>query len=348
MITSIFDSFAAADLHRAVILNDPASGLRAIIALDSVTLGPACGGIRTKAYATEIEALADAARLARAMSMKCAIAGLAAGGAKAIVIDHPGLNRPAAFRRLGEAIEDLAGLYRAAGDLGTSAEDLGYVGEKTGYVNQGGGQIAAATAKGLIECINACARVHDRDVEGLRVAVQGAGLIGSSVARALVEAGATVFIADLDEARAQSAAASIGCTAIAPESVLSAPVDIVSPCAIGGVITEDVLSKMNAWAICGAANNQLADAKAEAALTSRAILYVPDFLASAGGVVDGVANMLGGDPADKLISRLGETALELFEISKSQSVTTVAAAEHVAHDRLQRARAKVSSSIPAR
>jgi len=335
----IFDQVSAAGAHRIVVLHDQASGLRAIIALDDLTLGPACGGIRTQPYAKFEDALADVTRLSTAMTLKCAIAGLDAGGGKTVVVDHPAMDRAAAFRQLGRYIDDLGGLYRAAGDLGTSLQDLLHAAEETDYVDTTGMQLGEATGTGTVNCIRACSRYKGiADLGALTIAVQGCGLIGASVARSMADQGATVLVADVDPARAAELASEIGGTVISADRILTTEADIVAPCAVGGILTEEAVVGMKAWAVCGGANNQLASPAVGNLLADRGIAYVPDFLASAGAVIDGATRSLMQIDRAPLLARLEDTALTILHAARDQQRPTAHVARDMAFARIAAAR----------
>ena len=340
-MTDVFDDMIAASAHRVLIHHHAPSGLRAITAIDDVVLGPGFGGIRTMAYASTADAMADAQRLAAAMTLKCAIAGLPAGGAKTVVIDHPGMNRPEAFRQLGRYIEDLGGLYRCAGDLGTTAEDLAHVGESTGYVNTTGEQLGTSTGIGIVNCIRACADHRGLGgLAGLRVAIQGCGLIGAGVARMLHAAGAELILADVSSARAEALATSLGASSVPADAIFTQDVDIVAPCAVGHVIDAGVAAGLNAWAICGGANNQLTDPAVAATLHARDILYVPDFLASSGAVIDGVCVSLPGEETlEHRLARLYDTARTILQDADASGESTLAVATRMARARIAAGRA---------
>jgi leucine dehydrogenase len=340
MSSEIFEGMRAAGAHRLMLLNDPESGLRAVIALDSLDLGPAVGGVRTRAYASDLDATSDAAALARAMTLKCAIAGLDAGGGKTVVEVHPEMDRTAAFRRLGRYVQDLGGLYRCAGDLGTTAGDLAVMAGETEYVNTGEVELGQAAARGVSNCIRACARHAGRDgLAGLRVVVQGCGSMGAATARELAREGAHVAVCDIDEARARGLADEIGGEVIAPEEALLAQADVIAPCAAGGVITEAVARDVRAWAVCGAANNQLVSAEAGRILAARGVLFVPDFVSSAGAVIAGVApGMMGADPAP-LVEALEATARHILERAGRDGQPPTEVAEAMALERIAHVRA---------
>lgn len=332
----------AAGGARTVVVADRASGLRAFIAIDDTTLGPAVGGVRTMRYATSEDALADALALARAMTLKCSLAGLTAGGGKAVVLAHDGLDRRAAFRRLGEVIEELSGTFRTAGDLGTTAADLEVMASVCRYVHTDERGLAAAVARGLVACVEACAGVRGVELEGLRIVVQGAGSIGAAAARAFAALGLEVLLADVDEARARAVAASIDShvQVIAAEGALLVPADIVAPCAVGGVVTADVARSMRAWAVCGAANNALASPDVAGSLAARGVLHVPDPIASAGAVIDGIgASVMGLSDRGPLIDALGRTAREVLDGAIAAGRTPLEVAEHRARARIAEARA---------
>jgi leucine dehydrogenase len=334
------------ELDRAVLWRDAASGLEAILAIDDVTLGPAAGGVRTRAYGSPGEALADAAALARAMTVKCALAGLAAGGGKCVVLDHPGLDRTRGFRVLGERIAELGGLFRTAGDLGTTAADLAAMASHCPWVHTDETGLAAAVAHGLLRCLEACAALRGVEVAGLRVAVQGAGSIGAAVARRLAAAGAQLLIADVDAARAHAVAGETGATVGDPAAILTAPVDAIAPCAIGGVIDVEVARSMRAWAVCGAANNALASPQAEDALIARGILAVPDVVASAGAVIEGIGRtVMQLEDRTPLIDALGATAARILEESRATGARPSAIARQLASARITARRAERASSF---
>jgi leucine dehydrogenase len=332
-----FEELSSAGAHRILALQDKGSGLRAFIALDDTTLGPACGGIRTLAYNSTAEALTDVAKLASAMTLKCAIAGLDAGGGKAVVMLQPEMDRAAAFRRLGDFIEDLGGLFRTAGDLGTTYEDLLQIAKRTSHVNTSSNQLSTATGQGIVNCIRACA--SDRGLtglDGLQIAVQGCGLIGSGVARSLAAQGAKVTVADVDENKAKILANEIGGKWITADKILTTEVDIISPCAVGGVVTPQIVNDIRAWAICGGANNQLSDKSVDALLAARGIAYVPDFLASSGAVIDGIARTVMNSDPNAFIARLEETALLILQQARKEGSGTDAIGRALALSRINK------------
>jgi len=334
----LFDVLAAVGAERCLLLGDDAAGLRAVLVIDDVTLGPAAGGIRTMRYPTLAAAVRDAARLARAMTYKNALAGLDAGGGKVVVIDRPELDRPAAFARLGQFVQELGGLFRTAGDVGTGGDDLAHMARSCDYVHTDEERLADAVARGVLRCIEACAAERDKPAgaSGLRVAVQGCGAIGGAVARRLVDAGAQLVVADAVAERATVLAEQVGAEVIDPGDVLSADVDVLAPCALGGVITADSVGQLRCWAVCGAANNTVADAAAADALRARGVLYVPDVVSSAGAVIAGIGKtVMNLADTTPLIDALGDTAKTLLEQSAASGRNTEELAIELAQQRIR-------------
>ena len=346
----IFDVLAKRPTPRVVLCSDPPSGLRAIIALDDTTLGTAVGGTRLRAYPSTAAAIDDAAHLARAMTLKCALGGVDAGGGKMVIMDHPGLQREAAFERLGGFVEELGGRFFTAGDLGTTARDVELMARHSSYVYTDEASVVASVARGLVGCVRACVEVAervlpdadaDRPLAGLRVAVQGCGAIGVAAARALTLAGAHLLVADIDRERASELARAVAGEVVAPDQVLLAEVDVICPCAAGGAITPGIADRLRAWAVCGAANNILSEIGVAETLLQRGILHVPDVIASAGGVIDGVGvNLMGLGDRGPLIDQLGDTAKALLLASRETGRTTEALAIERAWARIRAHRSK--------
>lgn len=324
------------DTPRILSISEPDVGLEAIIAIDSTQLGPAVGGIRTRVYASRSDAEREALQLARAMTIKCALAGLPAGGGKAVILERADWDRRKAFARFGERVEALSGLFRTAGDLGTTHEDLAVMAETCSYVHTDERSLSQSVARGWLTCLGALARDCQRDLEKESVLVMGCGAIGSAVARAAAQAGLQVVLADVDPTRAASLALEIGARVIDAEDCLLAPVGVLAPCAIGGVIDRALAGRLLAWGVCGAANNVFVDRDAEAQLDARGIRNVPDVLASAGAVVDGIGHSLMSlEDRGPLIDALGDTAARILHDSRTQGVAPGEVAAAMAVERIR-------------
>jgi leucine dehydrogenase len=271
-------------------------GLHAFVVIDSRRRGPAFGGIRRHAYPTPAAARRDACDLARAMTIKCALAQLPAGGGKTAIVDHPGLDRPRAYRALGEVIESLAGAYVCGPDLGTGPDELRHVRAATRFVNPAANDAGASTAAGvsaglvgLLEALDGHGELARR-----RFAVQGLGAVGAACAARLCAAGATVFGHDPDPVAA-SAAARLGVVSTPPEDLWRVECDVWMPCALGGGLDGRRAAQLRARGVCGSANNQLADSGVARALADRSIAWAPDVCVNAGAVIEGVLTVTHGE-----------------------------------------------------
>lgn len=284
-----------ADFEQVLFCQDGPSGLRAIMAIHSTARGPGFGGIRRRVFVDESAALDEVLGLAHAMSLKCALAELPAGGAKTVILDHPGLDRPAAYRALGQFVDRLGGTYVCGPDVGTHGADLEHVRSATSHVNPAENDAGASTAAGVLAALRGVLIVLNGrgDVAGLTFAVQGLGSVGGSVARTLVAAGARVLGSDPDPAAGQ-AARQAGVELVRPDAIATVGCDVFMPCALGGVLDADVCGTTGAKAICGSANNQLRGADAAAVLVDRGILHAPDIVVSAGAVIEGVLTVQPG------------------------------------------------------
>lgn len=322
-----------------VVLGDRELGLRVIIAIDSTRRGPAFGGIRRVAYASEDAALADALALASAMSFKTALAGLDAGGAKTVIMHREGLDLEAVYGRVGDAIARLGGRYICGPDLGTGPLELGWIRARTEHVNPADNDAGDSTAQGVLAGLRAVWTFLDLEARGSAVAVQGCGAVGLSLIRSLRDLGVRVTAADTS-ARAVRAAKDAGAQIVAPSRILQAPCDVLVPCAVGGTITEEVIPRLNCKAICGSANNQLRAAETALVLAERGIVHAPDIVVSAGAVIEGVLTVLegaptGGDAIRAAIGRIEPTLLEVLEdaarLGQPPSVVAVAKAQQRLH-----------------
>ncbi len=324
--------------ERTFHFRDAETGLFAVLCIDSTALGPAAGGIRTWTYASEEQGIADAHRLASAMSRKCALGGLAAGGAKTVVFADRLKDRHGAFAKLARFIEELNGLYHCAGDLGTTASDLEIMAQHCRYVHQDEGRLAEAVAQGHEACLEALLSRRSRAFEGLRVAVQGCGAIGAAIARRLKARGASLILADIDAGAVSSLANELKADTCSSDEILFVEADIVAPCAIGGVIDAKGASALRAWGICGGANNILHGPDAADALLANDIAFVPDELSSAGAVIDGIArSVMKVEGPSPLIDGLRQTCLEVLEAAEERQQSPALVAAELAQRRIDEA-----------
>ena len=332
--------------EQVVFCRDEPTGLRAIVAIHSTRLGPALGGTRFWPFPTEQDALVDVLRLARGMTYKNAVAGLDLGGGKAVIIGNPAtLRTEALIRAYGRFIDGLSGRYLTAEDVGTTQADMDLLKEVTPYVTGtsealgGSGDPSPATAWGLLWATRAVAR-HlwgDETLEGRHVAVAGVGKVGSAFVAHLVDDGAKVTVADVNPAAVDRVVAEHGATAVAVDQVHAVECDIYAPCALGAVLNERTIPELRCAAVCGCANNQLADAEADAArLAEVGVLYAPDFVVNAGGVINIAEELHGYDHArayDRIRS-IFDTTARVLDVAAAHGITAEQAAEHLAEERI--------------
>ena len=333
--------------EQVVFVADRAAGLRAVIAIHSTALGPSLGGIRFWRYPAEDDAVRDVLALSEAMTWKASLAGLDQGGGKVVVlVDDPEASHPAPLlTALGRAIDELGGRYLAAEDVGASTADMDQLATVTPWVTGvneaagGSGDPSPVTAVGVLAALRAVARALDgpnATVAGRRLAVQGTGKVGAHLTRLAREAGMTVTIADRLEARARAVAAACDAQVASVEDVLTVPCDVLAPCALGGVLDDESVARLACRAVCGAANNQLAHPGVDELLAARGILYVPDFLANAGGIINLAAEFTGYDQS-RAMAR-ARSIEDTTEAVLADAVRTGATPERVA---LSRAQARV-------
>jgi leucine dehydrogenase len=332
--------------EQAVIHYDSASGAWMFVCIHSTALGPGGGGTRLRVYPTAADGLADALRLSGAMTMKMAAAGLPRGGAKA-VLAVPELPAGDARRRLllryGDLVESLGGTYRTAGDMNISPSDLDVVAERCRWVygtTARGGNSARGTAIGTLHAIRATAEhaFGTPDLAERTVLVQGAGSVGADLVRLLLADDANVLVADVDESRA----ATTGATVVPVTDVIGTECDVYSPCAVGGVLNEHTIPRLHCRAIAGCANNQLAEPADADRLHAAGILYAPDYVANAGGVLQlvGLEDLdWNEEELEQHLAEIGDTLRQLFRDAEERGITTEAAAARLAADRVAAARA---------
>ena len=343
----IFDELAKNAHEQVVFCNDSDTGLKAIIAIHNTILGPALGGTRMWNYASDGEALNDVLRLARGMTYKAAISGLNLGGGKAVIIgDADKLKNEAFLRRFGRFVESLNGKYVTAEDVNMSPNDMEYIAMETKHVTGlsegvgGGGDPSPVTAYGVYMGMKAAAKkVYGNDsLEGKRVSVQGAGHVGMYLLDLLAKEKVKLYVSDFHEARAKEAAAKYGAEVVSLENIHDLDVDIYSPCALGATVNDITIEKMKCQIIAGAANNQLEDESSHGKLlVERGIIYAPDFLINAGGLINVGIDYLGGWNKERVYhktEKIYQTTLDIINFSERENISTQDAAMRLAQRRI--------------
>jgi len=345
-LVSVFDRFEG---HEEVVyVNDPSSGLRAIIAIHSTVLGPALGGTRFYPYSSEDAALQDVLRLSRGMTYKAAAAGLDLGGGKAVIIGDPKRSKSEQLlRAYGRFVESLGGRYITAEDVGTSRDDMDVIRRETRFVTGvspsigGSGDPSAITAYGVYLSMLACAedRWHTHSLHGRRVAVQGVGKVGHSLVKLLVEqGGAKVIVSDIDVDAVARAVRDFGAETAPPDQIHAVECDVFAPCALGGIINDDSIPKLRCSVVAGSANNQLERPEHGTALQELGILYAPDFVVNAGGLINVADELQGYQPerAKASVESVYRTLREVFTIARHDHISTAEAADRFAQSRIDR------------
>lgn len=334
--------------------HDPETGLRAFIAVHDTTLGPALGGLRMWNYATEKEALEDVLRLSRGMTYKSAVAQTGLGGGKSVIIGDPHTDKsPALYHSMGRFIDSLGGLYITAEDVGTTVDDLDEIAKTTRWVtgrrveDGGSGNPSPYTAYGVFLGQRACLDevFGTPKFGGRKFAVQGLGSVAQPLVRRLLEHGAKVVACDVDPERVEQVRSSMPEVEIVdPESIYDVECDVFAPCALGAVINDETLPRLRAKIVAGAANNQLLEDRHAAELMKRGILYAPDYVINAGGIINVSCEFDEGgyDEARSLrkIENIYDALKEIFRTAREQGITTAEAADHLAEQRLAEARVR--------
>jgi glutamate dehydrogenase/leucine dehydrogenase len=342
---SLFERVRVEGHEQVVFFSDPATGLRSIVAIHSTALGPSLGGVRARPYPSEEAALDDVLRLSRAMTYKAAVAGLNQGGGKAVILaDRSELNE-AMIRRFGRFIHGLSGRYVASIDMNTSSREIDWMALETPYVAgrsvaAGGlGEPGPVTAWGAFHGMRAALqhRFGDPSPAGRTVSIQGLGSVGWDLARHLKAAGARLQVCDVDEGRVARAVSELGAEPLALTAFLSTPCDVLAPCAIGGVVGGADIDVLRCEIVAGAANNVLVDEVTDSArLRARKILFAPDYVVNAGGIIAMHAEQLGQTVAHAMdvASGIFDTTLAVLSRAERESVTPVVAARRIADDRI--------------
>ncbi len=344
-----FEHIAGKGHEQVVLCHDKTTGLRAVIAIHSTVLGPALGGCRMWPFETEEEAVEDALRLSRGMTYKNAAAGLNIGGGKAVIIGDSRKDKSEAlFRAFGQYVESLGGRYITAEDVGTCVEDMEAIKMETSYVTGlskeegGAGDPSPYTALGVFEGIKASIRhkLQKDDLKGIKIAVQGCGHVAYYLCEYLHEAGAELIVTDIYQDKVDKIVNAFNATAVKPEDIYKVEADIFSPCALGSIINDETIPQMQFKIIAGAANNQLRDEeKHSSILVEKGILYAPDYIINAGGVVDVYFEAIHEYMESKVIKKVKEiydTIAEVYTIAEKENITTSKAAERLAERRIEK------------
>ncbi len=346
MSNKVFDLIKDMEHEQVVFCHDPKSNLKAIIAIHNTTLGPALGGTRMWNYQSDDEAVVDALRLSRGMTYKAAISGLNLGGGKAVIIGDPSLNSEALWRRYGKFVNSLNGKYITAEDVNTAASDMEYIHLETKHVTGipeymgGSGDPSPFTAYGVFVGMKACAhKVWGNDsLQGKKVLVQGVGHVGQYLVGHLTQAGAKVYITDINQSRIQETTSKYQVEYVKPEDMLKQELDIYAPCALGATVNDESIPQLKCPIIAGAANNQLADETIHGnALIEKGILYAPDFLINAGGLVNVAAEAGGSYNREKVtkdVEKIYARLLDIFTLAEKESITSQEAAMRIAQQRI--------------
>ncbi|UOQ93682.1 branched-chain amino acid dehydrogenase [Halobacillus shinanisalinarum] len=345
----IFKYMTEYDYEQLLFCQDEQSGLKAIIAIHDTTLGPALGGTRIWHYETEEAAIEDALRLAKGMTYKNAAAGLNLGGGKTVIIGDPKtVKNEALFRAFGRYIQGLNGRYITAEDVGTTVQDMDLIHEETNYVTGiseafgSSGNPSPVTAYGVYRGMKAAAKegFGSDSLEGKTIAVQGIGNVAFNLCRHLHEEGANLIVTDINKEAVQRAVDEFGARAVETEEIYSVDCDIYAPCALGATINDDTIPQIKAKVIAGAANNQLKETRHGDILHEQGVVYTPDYVINAGGVIN-VADELHGyneERAMKRVETIYDNVTRVFEISRRDDIPTYKAADRMAEERIERMR----------
>jgi leucine dehydrogenase len=343
----VFDRIGADDYEQVVFCHDRRTGLRAIVAVHSTRLGPALGGTRFYPYPTEAAGLEDVLRLARGMTYKAAAAGLDLGGGKAVIFGDPARDKnEALMRAYARYVDAMGGRYITAEDVGTTQADMDLVRRETRYVTGisremgGSGDPSAATAYGVLWAMKAVAlRLWgDTSLVGRHVALAGLGKVGSALLAHLIEERARVTVADVVPASVERAVAEAGVEAVGVEKIHAVDCDVYSPCAMGGSLNAETIPELRCAAVVGSANNQLADASAVSLLAGAGVLYAPDFVVNAGGLINIAEELAPGGYHPELalaaVRRIFDTVTTLLDAADHAGVSTAEAADRLAEQRM--------------
>ncbi|WP_254864073.1 Leu/Phe/Val dehydrogenase [Halovivax gelatinilyticus] len=339
----VFDALSDGGHEQVSHFSDPETGLQAIIAIHDTSLGPGLGGTRILDYDTDADALEDALRLSGAMTMKAAAADLDLGGAKAVILgDHAEIKTDELLRAYGRAVDCLGGRYITSVDVNTGVPDMEIIAEETEYVvgrEDGLGDPSPITATGVLYGLLAAVEFQygTDDVGDVRVVVQGLGKVGSALASDLIDRGASVTVSDVNQENIDRFLADHDAAVVEPEAVYDEPCDVFAPCAIGGVINDETIPRLECDIVAGAANNILAERRHAEALADRDILYAPDYVINAGGLITVAEEYVGGDreSAFEKATAIGDRLTRMMERAEETDSTVLAAADEYARERIE-------------
>ncbi|EDQ00023.1 Leu/Phe/Val dehydrogenase [Shewanella benthica] len=342
---AVFNHISFDDHEQVVFCQDKESGLKAIIAIHNTNLGPAVGGCRMWNYESDDEALNDVLRLSRGMTYKNALAGLTMGGGKSVIIANPRLqDREALFRAFGRCIDALGGRYYSAEDVGVSTKDIMIAHEETPYMaglEGKSGDPSPFTALGTYLGIKAAAKhkLGVNSLKGLKISVQGVGHVGYYLCRHLHEAGAELIVTDIHQASLDKAASEFGAIVVAPQDIYHQDVDIYAPCALGATINDTTIPLLKASIVAGCANNQLAEARHGEKLKELEILYAPDYVINAGGIINvSFEKDYDANASTKKVEEIYHTLMTIFTAADEQDRTTDSIADEMARKIIEAAK----------
>lgn len=347
IVMEIFKYMEKYDYEQLIFCQDKNSGLKAIIAIHDTTLGPALGGVRMWPYASEEQAIEDALRLARGMTYKNAVSGLNLGGGKTVIIGDPSKDKnEEMFRALGRYIQSLNGRYITAEDVGTTVEDMDLIYEETDYVTGispefgSSGNPSPVTAYGVYLGMKASAKeaFGDESLAGKKIGVQGLGNVAYKLCEYLHKEGAELIVTDINPKAIERVVKEFQATPVDPKDIYKQEVDIFSPCALGAIINDETIPQLKAKVIAGSANNQLKESRHGQMLFEKGIVYAPDYVINAGGVIN-VADELNGynrERAMKKVQMIYDNLSKIYQISREENIPTYLAANRLAEERIVR------------
>jgi len=353
-VTCVFDLARELGHERVLILQEPAVGLRAVIAIHDTTLGRAIGGTRMRRYAGFDDAVEDALRLSHAMTAKAAFAGMPCGGGKAVIVGDPLREKtPELLQAFGRAVEELDGRFFTGGDMGIDAADLAIMGRATSHIGHtpatAGVDASDLTAIGVLAAMEVVARRLGRPLSSCLVALQGLGEVGGRLAEKLAGKGVRLIVTDTVRGRSDAVVRATGARAVAPDEIFDVECDLFSPCAAGAIVTAGVAGQLRCRAIVGAANNPLASPEVGEDLHRRGLLYAPDFVVNAGGLLSVLFETGVLDEAGivQRVERIGADLAELLGRAEREGAAPFRVAERIVAERLAAARAASRTATPA-